>query len=397
MSEYQYYEFLAFDRPLTAKEQAELRTISSRAEITATRFRNEYHWGDLSADPRMLLARYFDAHVYVANWPGWRFCLRLPLDALTEELGKAYARGDTLSLQARGGHWLLSWEEQENEDYDRYAAADGSGWMARLAPLRDEILAGDLRPLYLGWLAAAACGEFDADVPEPPVPPGLDKPSAAQRALWDFLDVDPDWLAAAGEGAAAPAPADPAAQADAFLATLSLETLRASCRQVLLGSTDAGASLPRQFARWRREQAPEVPGAERRTVAELRRLAASAAEARRIREAESAARAKQRDDRKRAQRLAELASDLPAQWREADRLAALTTASGYEQAAALVRDLCDTYRSHGTEAAFAEALNGFLACHPNRPALHRRIQSAGLTGKPTKAGAPPGIRRPGRS
>ena len=38
MSEYQYYEFLALDRPLTAKQRAELRSISSRAEITATRF-----------------------------------------------------------------------------------------------------------------------------------------------------------------------------------------------------------------------------------------------------------------------------------------------------------------------------------------------------------------------
>jgi hypothetical protein len=42
MSEYQYYEFLALDRPLTEEQRAELRSISSRAEITATRFVNEY-------------------------------------------------------------------------------------------------------------------------------------------------------------------------------------------------------------------------------------------------------------------------------------------------------------------------------------------------------------------
>ena len=44
MSEYQYYEFLALDRPLTREQRAELRSISSRAEITATRFVNEYDW-----------------------------------------------------------------------------------------------------------------------------------------------------------------------------------------------------------------------------------------------------------------------------------------------------------------------------------------------------------------
>jgi hypothetical protein len=31
MSEYQYYEFRAIDRPLTAREMAELRSYSTRA------------------------------------------------------------------------------------------------------------------------------------------------------------------------------------------------------------------------------------------------------------------------------------------------------------------------------------------------------------------------------
>jgi hypothetical protein len=71
MSEYQSYEFVALDRPLTADGMAELRAISTRAEITPTRFWNEYHWGDLKADPADLLARYFDVDVYFANWaPG---------------------------------------------------------------------------------------------------------------------------------------------------------------------------------------------------------------------------------------------------------------------------------------------------------------------------------------
>lgn len=50
MSEYQCYEFVALDHQLTTKEMAELRSISTRAEITPTRFWNEYEWGDLKAD-----------------------------------------------------------------------------------------------------------------------------------------------------------------------------------------------------------------------------------------------------------------------------------------------------------------------------------------------------------
>jgi len=41
MSGYQYYEFLALDRPLTGKQRAELRSLSTCAEITVTRFVNQ--------------------------------------------------------------------------------------------------------------------------------------------------------------------------------------------------------------------------------------------------------------------------------------------------------------------------------------------------------------------
>ena len=78
MSEYQYYEFLALDRPLTDKQRAELRSISTRAEITATRFVNEYQWGDLKGDPRKMMERYFDAFLYLANWGTRRLMFRLP-------------------------------------------------------------------------------------------------------------------------------------------------------------------------------------------------------------------------------------------------------------------------------------------------------------------------------
>jgi hypothetical protein len=68
MSEYQCHEFVAVDRTLTPKDMAALRSISTRAEITPTRFWNEYNWGDLKADPATLLARYFDAYAFDVAW-----------------------------------------------------------------------------------------------------------------------------------------------------------------------------------------------------------------------------------------------------------------------------------------------------------------------------------------
>jgi hypothetical protein len=44
VSEYQYYDFRALDRPLTRNEMTTLRSISTRAAITATSFTNHYEW-----------------------------------------------------------------------------------------------------------------------------------------------------------------------------------------------------------------------------------------------------------------------------------------------------------------------------------------------------------------
>jgi hypothetical protein len=68
VSEYQYYEFRALDRRLTAEQQQRLRSLSSRAEISATRLANEYSFGDFRGDPGRLLEEYFDAYLYAANW-----------------------------------------------------------------------------------------------------------------------------------------------------------------------------------------------------------------------------------------------------------------------------------------------------------------------------------------
>ncbi|MGD0764049.1 MAG: hypothetical protein ABR929_12830 [Roseiarcus sp.] len=47
MSEYQYYEFQAIDRPLGEADRQALRGLSRRARITATSFTNSYEWGEL--------------------------------------------------------------------------------------------------------------------------------------------------------------------------------------------------------------------------------------------------------------------------------------------------------------------------------------------------------------
>ena len=64
MSEFQYYEFQAVDRPLTEADRKHLRSISSRAVITSRSLTNTYEWGDFKGDPVKLMERCFDLHLY---------------------------------------------------------------------------------------------------------------------------------------------------------------------------------------------------------------------------------------------------------------------------------------------------------------------------------------------
>ena len=47
MSELQYYEFAAIDRPHTRSDMAQLRSVSTRADISPSALVNHYEWGDL--------------------------------------------------------------------------------------------------------------------------------------------------------------------------------------------------------------------------------------------------------------------------------------------------------------------------------------------------------------
>ena len=176
MSEYQYYEFLAIDRPLTSEEMSALRALSTRAHITPVSFTNEYHWGDFKGNPDELMKRFFDAHVYVANWMTAIFMVRVPIEAISEKTVEAMAVDGVLDFKATKTHWVITWSLNESENYDRFGMEDGRGWMARLAPVRDELLRGDMRSLYIGWLAAVTREMMDDDDMEPLPMEGLGQP-----------------------------------------------------------------------------------------------------------------------------------------------------------------------------------------------------------------------------
>src|SRR5579872_624720 len=153
MSEYQYYEFTAVDRPLTPDQMGELRALSSRATITPTGFRNTYNYGDFRGSPKKLMQTHFDAHVYVSNFGVCTFMLRLPRMAVPDDTLALYATGEALNWWTTEEHTIVEWQLNDESGGDW---VEGEGWMGQLLPIRDELVRGDYRSLYIGWLSSIA-------------------------------------------------------------------------------------------------------------------------------------------------------------------------------------------------------------------------------------------------
>ena len=67
----------------------------SRAERTATRFVNEYNYGDFRGNPEEATERYFDAFCYLANWGTRRLMFRSsPRALLDAETARKYCHTD---------------------------------------------------------------------------------------------------------------------------------------------------------------------------------------------------------------------------------------------------------------------------------------------------------------
>jgi hypothetical protein len=198
VSAYQYYEFQAVDRPLSEADQRALREVSTRARISATSFTNSYDWGDFGGDPAEFMRRWFDLHLYYVDWGSRRLMMRFPKRLLPPQTASRFLRSaECGAFEAVGDNLILDIfrDEIETDDYED----DGTGWLAELAPLRADVLGGDLRLLYLLWLMAVESDAVSPDEPEPL--PGLGPMTAALEAFVDFFQLDGDLVDVAAERA----------------------------------------------------------------------------------------------------------------------------------------------------------------------------------------------------
>jgi hypothetical protein len=382
MSEYQYYEFQAIDRPLTSEEMAQLRRLTTRATITPSRLQNVYHWGDFKGDPLELMGRYFDAFVYVANWGTHQFMLRLPRRAFDPGLVQRYCSGECLEVHAKGDNVILEFMSRDEEGTYWVEDEEAEAWMPALLPLRGDLIDGDLRGLYLAWLACVGIGELEDEEVEPPVPPGLGNLSAPLEAFAEFLRVDKDLLAVAAAGS------EPLQEVGSSLAGLERwisELPDSEKDQLLVRAVKGEATQLRAelLARFREARAPAVaPPAGRRTVAELLEAAEHRAEARRREEAARKAAEQARQEREqalaRARHLDALEGREEELWHQAQALIETKRPKEYDQAVELLKDLRDLSARRSGGDLFATRISRLRERYAKRPSLIERLDRAGL-------------------
>jgi hypothetical protein len=377
VSEYQYYDFKATDRALTKTEIDALRAISTRAVITTTSFTNHYEWGDLKAAPLKLLEKYFDAFVYVANWGTREIHLRLPQELVDFEHLKSILPGKAAHVRSAGRFVIVSFETdvEPEDDWD-----DGTGWMGSLVSLRSDLLRGDLRCLYLGWLHSVECHEFSEDALEQPVPAGLRELSAPLYSLIEFLGIDEDLVEVAAS-ASAPLEDGPSRK---VLATW-VRGLPASEKDDLLIDflSESSERCRLEFLqRFQRENAVAADNGaiERRTVRDL--LTASRVRsderARQLsaKRAADAAQKKAKDEADRAVYLDHLAKREKAVWKQVEGHIQQRQPKDYQRAVILLMDLHDLAVRQGDETGFQLTMEELRTTHAAKSAFLRRLAKA---------------------
>ena len=378
MSEYQYYDFRAIDQALTKSEITALRSVSTRAMITSTSFTNHYEWGDLKADPLKLLEKYFDAFVYVANWGTREFYLRLPRELADYEQLRTMLPGDAASVRRVGRHLIVGFEaETEMDEWD-----DGSGWMGSLLFLRSDLLRGDLRCLYLGWLLCVQGDEFSGEELEPPVPAGLGELSAHLHSLIEFLGIDEDLVEVAAS-ASAPLTAGPSRKGLAEW----VQNLPEEEKNDLLvtAALQSGERWKTEFLRrFQQQSTPRTSHAhatfQPRTARDLLKAAGICAEERaRQLEAQRAAEVAQqkaKDEADRARYLDQLEKSEGEIWNRITAHIQKRQPNEYDKAVSLLIDLHDLAVRKQRVSEFQSALEELRHAHAAKQSFLRRLVKA---------------------
>ncbi len=381
MSEYQYYEFRAVDQPLDENAIQALRDLSSRAQITPTSFVNVYNWADFRGSPMKLMEKYFDAFLYVANWGTHEFMLRVPFKLINFDLVKQYCYGKNVTAYEKGENLIFEFiSETDDHEWE-----EGEDWLSSLITLRSDILHGDYRCLYLGWLFCAQMGYFEYDEFEPPVPANLGNLNGPLKSFVDFMRMDTDLVAVAAENSASKEVHQTVnqEQLSAWISNLPEKEKDDVLLRLIKGhDPHLGAELVQKYQQTISIKDNVAMGKKPRTVADLISMGEAYASERKRRIAEQKAKERARKERERAiireKYLNDLAKREDQVWKQVDELIKTKRQSDYDSAVQLLVDLRDLSIKMNNDRPFQEKLQSLREKHNRKPSFVRRLNEAGL-------------------
>ena len=372
MSTYQYYEFMALDGPISDEGLHYAEGCSSRAEVSRYRWKNEYHWGGFSGREDLLL-QYYDAYFYFADWGSFRFVLAFPEECLSLEAIEPYLRngdefGSSLTCARQAGRVMLRWDFQE-EAVCWDDPVDISGMLGRLSGIRESIMRGDYRALFIGWLAGFYPDEeYGSKEMVPPIPDGMEKLSGDLSCLAGHMQLADDAVQAAVKFSPGGGMPEPMPMSD-VVGALSVEEMKRLLIRV--GEGEEGRVKTELIKR----TVPQVVSDASQEIS-CRMFAEQMLEAERLRkekELKKAEEKKQAEERLRREHLSRVFAESESRWKQLDRLLEKKTAAVYDSAAWKVEELRDAYAQADECEKFAERLSLFRTRYGNRPALMRRI------------------------
>jgi hypothetical protein len=297
--------------------------------------------------------------------------IRLPRKAFDLRTAQRYCCGRAASARAHGKFVILELISENDDGYRDEQDDNESGWLSSLVPLRNDLIAGDLRAFYLAWLLCAQSGDLDDDAIEPPVPAGLGNLTAPLQALTDFLRIDAHLLAVAAARSSAIETSFSESDVKQWITALSESEKTGWLLRLVTGQEPhVRAELLRQIRESRPPQkssSNQVP----RTVQALLEEASRQATAEKIRREREAA-------EERTRYLDDLAKREALVWEQVDALVLTKQRSSYDEAASLLRDLRDLASRDGHDAIFEERILRIRKEHGRKVGLIERLQREGL-------------------
>jgi len=387
MGSFAMHRFRTIDRPLSKQEMEEIDSWSSRFSPTSTGVTYVYHYGSFKQNVNTVFPKYFDAMLYVNSWGAKQLMFRFPKDLVDlktlvkYENKRAYERH--LNFKRVGDYIIMDllWEEEEGGDW----MEEEDYILDTLLPLREEILNGDYRTLYLGWLMVQqGDGDWEEDDYEdeeeedwaddeayasmPPIPANLQKLTTAHQYLIDTFLIDEELIKAAATNS--PNASQQKPDYKKLIALLSNEEKEAFLLQFATGERRTEIQL--------RQRLEKLGGGKKGLAFGKSPSWETLTKKAKVIEVETAKKYAEEQRVAHINRMESLILKQSALWKEAENNILKAQGHTYDKATKILYELKEISEYEDKTRAFEQKLGEFISPYIRRGALLRRLRDSGV-------------------